>query len=129
MAGGTLAVYTYRKRVPGAVLNLGSGSLLGAASGLFGFLISTFLAVVKILLQRNGSQIRQTTFAAMDKVVVQTTDPQVQQSVQMMVQQFKTPDGFALLIALCALIVCLMFVFFSVLGGAIGANITRRNLK
>ncbi len=128
MAGGTLSVYAYRRRVPGAVLNLGSGAFLGAVSGLFGFLVLSVLAAVKILFSHKGEELRQTAFAAMDKVV-QNTDPQLQQSVQELVQHFKTPQGFVLFVAISALCTCLMFIFFSLLGGAIGASITRRNPK
>jgi hypothetical protein len=128
MAGGTLSVYAYRRRVPGSALKLASGALLGAISGLFGFLLLTVLAAVKILVSHKGEELRQTAFANMDRVV-QNTDPQLQQSVLGIVQHFKTPQGFVLFVAMSAVCTCLMFVFFSVLGGAIGANITRRSPK
>jgi hypothetical protein len=128
MAGGTLSVYAYRRRVPGSALKLASGALLGAISGLFGFLLLTVHAAVKILLSHKGEELRQAAFANMDRVV-ESTDPQLQQQVLGMVQHFKTPQGFVVLVAIIAACACLMFVFFSVLGGAIGANITRRGLK
>jgi hypothetical protein len=128
MVGGTLAVYAYRRRLPGAVLNLGSGTLLGAASGLCGFLISSVRVAVKLLLLHEGAELRQTTFANMDRVI-QNTDPELQQSMAGIFQHFRTPEGFLYLVAIGALCMCLMFIFFSILGGAIGANITRRNPK
>jgi hypothetical protein len=128
MGGGTLAIYAYRRRVPGAILNLGAGSLLGAVSGLFGFLLLSVLALTKLLLLHKGEEFRQTIFAALDKGV-QNADPQLQPQVLEMVQQFKTPEGFALMTALALAAICALFVFFSLLGGAIGANITRRSPK
>jgi len=128
MGGGTLAIYAYRKRVPGAILNLGAGALLGAVSGLFGFLVLSVLALLKLVLLHKGEEFRQTIFAALDKGV-QNSDPQLQPQVLAMVQNFKTPEGFVIMTAIVLVAICLLFVFFSILGGAIGANITRRNHK
>lgn len=128
IAGGTIAVYAYRRRVPGAILGLGSGSLLGAISGLFGFLVFSVLATLEILLSHKGEELRRTLFDSMDKAVL-NADPQLQQQFQEVIQQFKTPEGLAFFIVLTALFLCLMFIFFSILGGAIGASITRRNTK
>ena len=128
MAGGVLAVYAYRRRVPGALLSLGSGTLLGAVSGLFGFLILTSLRAAEILLLHEGAKLRQTAFEAMDKIV-QNTDPELHQKAQDLVLHFRNPEGFVFLILIGAVVTCLMFVFFSTLGGAIGANIARRHPK
>ena len=126
IAGGTIAVYAYRRRVPESVLGLGSGSLLGALSGLFGFLVFSALATLEILLSHKGGELRRTLYESLDKAV-QSADPQLQQQVQSMVTQFKTPEGVAFFVILTALFLCVIFVFFSVLGGAIGSSITRRN--
>jgi len=125
IGGGIMAVYAYRRRVPGAVLGLASGSLLGAVSGLCGFLVFCALAAVEILLSKSGQEMRRIAFESMDKVVL-NADPQLQQKLQEMVVRFKTPEGFAFFILFTCLLLCLMFIFFSILGGAIGANITRR---
>jgi hypothetical protein len=126
IAGGTIAVYAYRRRVPGAVLGLGSGSLLGAVSGLIGFLVFGALATLEILLSHKGGELRRTFFDSLDKAV-QSADPQLQQQVQSLVAQFKTPEGMAVFFIFAAIVVCVIFVFFSILGGAIGSSITRRN--
>ena len=128
IAGGINAVYAYRRRVPGAVLGLGSGSLLGAVSGFFGFLLFCVLAVVEVLLSHRQDEFRRRAFESMDKVV-QNSDPQLQQQMQEVVLHLKTPEGYAFFIAFTAVFLCILFVFFSVLGGAIGASITRRNPK
>lgn len=128
MAGGVLAVYSYRRRVPGASLNLGSGALLGAVSGLFGSLFLDVVAALRILLSHDRDELRKTAFAALDKVV-QSTDPQLQESGQQFLRSFNTPGGFITLMVIGAVVACAMFIFFSVLGGAIGANITRQNQK
>ena len=125
IAGGVIAVYVYRRRVPGAVLSLGSGVKLGAVCGLFGFLVFCGLAMVEIRVTHKGGEIRQAIFASMDKTV-QNADPQMQQQVQEMAERFKTPEGFVALMLFTAAIVCVLFVFFSILGGAIGSSMTRR---
>jgi hypothetical protein len=127
IAGGTIAVYAYRRRVPGAVVGLGSGSLLGAVSGLFGFLVFCALATLEILLSHKGEELRRTLFESLDKVALNAADPQLQQQFQELIQHFKTPEGFALFLALTSLFLCLIFIFFSILGGAIGSSITRRS--
>ncbi len=128
IGGGIIAVYVYRRKVPGAVLGLGSGSLMGALSGFLGFLLFCMLATVEILLSHTQNELRRRAFESMDKVV-QNADPQLQQQFQELVQQFKTPEGFVIFMVFTCVLVCVMFVFFSTLGGAIGANITRRNPK
>jgi hypothetical protein len=128
IGGGIIAVYAYRRRVPGAVLGLGSGSLLGAMSGFCGFLVFCALAAAEILLSNSGQELRRKAFESMDKVVL-NADPQLQQKLQEMVLRFKTPEGFAIFILFTCLLLCLMFIFFSLLGGAIGANISRRSPK
>ena len=128
IAGGTIAVYSYRRRVSGAALGLGSGTLLGGVSGFFGFLVFCALAALEILLSHKGAELRRVAFESMDKAV-QNADPQLQQQFQEAALRFKTPEGFIFLIVLGCLLLCAAFVFFSVLGGAIGASISRRNLK
>jgi len=125
IAGGVITVYAYRRRVPGAVLSLGSGVKLGAVCGLFGFLVFCGLALLEIRFSHKGEEIRQAVFASMDKAV-QDADPQVQQEIRQMAQNFKTPEGFVALMIVTAVFVCVLFVFFSILGGAIGSSMTRR---
>ena len=128
IAGGTLSIYAYRRRVPGSVLGFGSGSVLGALSGVFGFLIFCALATMEIAFSHAGDELRRRAFESMDKVV-QNADPELQQSLQAAFQHFKTPEGFALFLAFTAVCLLLMFVFFSTLGGAIGASISRKTQK
>ncbi len=126
IAGGALAVYAYRRRVPGAVVSLGSGTILGALSGLFGFLVFGVLFTVEILLTHSWDKLRQAVFDSLNQTA-QNADPQFQQQLQDMIQQFKTPEGFALFMILTCLFLCLIFIFFSVLGGAIGSSMTRKS--
>ncbi len=125
IAGGVIAVYAYRRRVPGAGLSLASGVKLGAVCGLFGFLVFFLMAMVQIRVFHQGEEIRKAFFANLDKTV-KDADPQVQQEIQQMAQYLKTPEGFVASIVLMAIFVCALFVFFSILGGAIGSSMTRR---
>jgi len=128
IAGGTIAVYAYRRRVPGAVLGLGSGSWLGALSGFIGFVVFGALVTLEIVLLHRGGELRRAFFDSLDKAV-QSADPQLQQQVQTIVAQFKTPEGMAVFFIFASIVVCVIFVFFSVLGGAIGSSITRREQR
>ena len=125
IGGGVVAVYAYRRRVPGAVLSLGSGAKLGAVSGLLGFVVFGVLLSLEVLLTHTGGKFYQTVFESMNHTA-RNSDPQIQQQMQEMIQQLKTPEGFAVLMIFMCIIVCLIFVFFSVLGGAIGSSMTRR---
>lgn len=128
IGGGIIAVYAYRRRVPGAVLGLGAGSLLGALSGFLGFLVVSVLVGIQVMLTNKGEEFRRTAFESMDKTV-QNADPQLQRQFQEAVLRFKTPEGFIFFIVLGCVFLLAAFVFFSVLGGAIGASISRRKLK
>lgn len=126
IAGGALAVYVYRRRVPGAVVNLSSGALLGAAAGLLGFLVFGILLAVEIQITHSWGKVHQTVFDLLNQSA-QNANPQAQQQLQEAIQQFKTPEGFALLMIFLCLLLCLLFVFFSILGGAIGSSMTRKS--
>ncbi len=126
IAGGALAVYAYRRRVPAAVLSLGSGASLGAVSGFLGFLVFSVLLTLEILLTHSWDKLRQAVFDSMNQTA-QNADPQFQQQLQEAIVQFKTPEGFALLMVITGLALCLIFIFFSVLGGAIGSSMTRKS--
>ena len=128
VAGGALAVYAYRRRVPGAVVNLGSGATLGAASGFLGFLIFSVLLTLEILITHRWGELRQAVIESMNQTA-RNADPQFQQQLQDAIVQFKTPEGFAMLMAFTGVFLCLIFIFFSVLGGAIGSSMTRKSPK
>jgi hypothetical protein len=128
VAGGALSVYTYRRRVPGAVVNLGSGATLGGASGFLGFLIFSVLLTLEILITHRWGELRQAVLESMNQTA-RNADPQFQQQLQDAIVQFKTPEGFAMLMVFTGVFLCLIFIFFSVLGGAIGSSMTRKNPK
>ena len=125
IGGGVVAVYAYRRRVPGAVLSLVSGAKLGAVSGLLGFVVFAVLLTLEVLLTHAGGKFYETIFESLNQTA-RNSDPQIQQQMQEMIQQLKTPEGFAVLMVFVGIVLCLIFVFFSVLGGAIGSSMTRR---
>lgn len=125
IAGGVIAVYAYRRRVPGAVLSLGSGVQLGAVSGSLGFAVFGVLLTLEISLTHSQARLYQIILESMNQTA-QNADPQIQQQIQDMIAQFKTPEGFVVSIILMAVSLLLLFVFFSILGGAIGSSMTRR---
>lgn len=125
IAGGVIAVYAYRRRVPGSVLSLGSGVQLGAVSGLLGFAVFGVLLTLEISLTHSQARLYQIILDSMNQTA-QNADPQIQPQIQDMIAQFKTPEGFVVSIILMAVSLLLLFVFFSILGGAIGSSMTRR---
>ena len=125
IAGGVIAVYAYRRRVPEAVLGLGSGVQLGALSGLLGFLVFGALLALELLLTHSQGKVYQIILDSLNQTA-QNSDPQFQQQIQEAIQQFKTPEGFAIAMVIMGVALCGIFVFFSILGGAIGSSMTRR---
>ncbi len=125
IAGGIIAVYAYRRRAPEAVLGLGSGVQLGALSGLLGFVVFGVLVALEVLLTKSQGRVYGKFLDFMNQTA-QNADPQVQQQIQEMIQQFKTPAGFVLTMIIMGVSLCAIFVFFSILGGAIGSSMTRR---
>jgi len=124
LGGGVLAVHAYRRRAPGSELSLGSGAILGAISGIVGFLPFSLLLVLDFA--THGSGKLQHAIVEQLNQMAQNADPQLSQQFKQAIEVFKTPEGFATMMILTCLLLGLIFVFFSILGGAIGSSMTRR---
>ena len=124
VAGGALSVVVYRRHVPGPPLRVGSGAWLGAVSGFLGFLVFAVFFTLAVLLFHAWPTIRGLLIQAINQSIAKTAaDPQVRQAAE----QLKTPEGLAVMLVLSMLIMLAFFAFFSALGGALGANIVRKN--
>lgn len=122
LGGGMLAVVIYRRRQHLGFLSAGMGARLGAMAGLMGFVIFGLLSLVQMLTMRGTGQLRAALEQALKASAAHSGNPEAQQ----MVQQFLTPEGMRLLLALGIVLMLVLFLALSSLGGAIAATISGR---
>lgn len=125
LAAGLLAVGLYRRRIPGIPLKAGAGAQLGAVSGLICFAILGTFVSVALLTTDIGAKVREQVFEAIRQASARSTDPQVQAAME----NFKTPQGFVVLIAFGVVFMFLLFVVLASIGGAVGAVVLSRRDK
>ena len=119
LGGGVLVVIIYRRRQHLQQMSAGMGARLGAMAGLMGFVIFGLLSLVQILSLRGSGQLRTALEQALKTSAERSGNPEAQQ----MLQQFLTPEGMRLLIALGIVLMLVLFVAASSLGGAIAATV------
>ncbi len=119
LGGGMLAVVIYRRRQHLGFMSTGMGARLGAMAGLMGFVIFGLLSLVQMLAMRGTGQLRAALEQALKTSAAHSGNPEAQQ----MVQQFLTPEGMRLLLALGIVLMLVLFVALSSLGGAIAAAV------
>jgi hypothetical protein len=117
--GGILAVAIYHRRQHLGFITAGMGARLGAMAGLMGFVIFGLLSLVQMLATRGTGQLRAALEQALKTSAAHRANPEAQQ----MVQQFLTPEGMRLLLALGIVLMLVLFVALSSLGGAIAAAV------
>ncbi|HLX74429.1 MAG TPA: hypothetical protein VKR26_06810 [Terriglobales bacterium] len=122
LGGGMLAVVIYRRRQHLGALTAGMGARLGAMAGLMGFVIFGLLSLVQLLAMRSSGQLRATLEQALKASAARSGNPEAQQ----MVQQFLTPEGMRMLVILGIVLMLVLFVAVSTLGGALAAAISRK---
>jgi zinc-ribbon domain len=119
LGGGMLAVVIYRRRQHLGVMSAGMGARLGAMAGVMGFVIFGLLSLLQMLAMRGTGQLRTALEQALKTSVAHSGNPEAQQ----IVQQFLTPEGLRLLLALGIVLMLVLFVALSSLGGAIAATV------
>jgi hypothetical protein len=121
VAAGFLSVVLYRRRNPGAHLTAGRGARLGALTGTLGFgVLAIVLALVAAF--QSGTEIRDTLLRTIQQYAAHSTDPHVQQVLDLA----KTPEGFTFIMILSFAMTFVAFLIFSGLGGMIGAFLLYR---
>jgi uncharacterized membrane protein YphA (DoxX/SURF4 family) len=121
---GFLAVVFYRRRNPGAAVGTGAGARLGAMSGLLCFAMFSIVEAAGAALFHTGPQVRQKMLEAIQQAGSRTSDPQA----QAMLDYFKGPTGFPIMLVMAAIFAFLAFLVLSSLGGALGgAALGRRS--
>ncbi len=93
---------------------------MGALSGALGF--GALLAVLAVVAAFRPGQIRTSLLNAVQEYAARNSDPRMQQVLEL----FKTPEGFAVMMALGLAMTFVAFLTFSSLGGVIGAVLLRR---
>jgi hypothetical protein len=121
VAGG-LAVLFYRRRTPLEELTPTMGARIGAVSGLFGFSILLLLTGIMTLLSPDRIQLRQSVEMALEQAASRSSDPQTQQAMEF----FKTTQGMAVVVIFGVIIMLMIFLAMSSLGGLLGAVLLRR---
>ena len=121
-AAGVLAVIFYHRRNPGANLSSGAGARLGAVSGALGFGILTVVFAFGTAVLHTGAELRQKMLDAVQQAAARSSDPQAAQAVEFL----KTPQGLVVAMILGLILTFVAFVFFSGLGGVVGAVLLRR---
>ncbi len=122
LGGGMLAVVIYRRRQPFPSLTAATGARLGARAGVMGFVIVGLLSLAQVASLRGSGQLRAALEQALKASAAHSGNPEAQQ----MVQQFLTPEGMRLFLALGIVLMLVMFVAVSSLGGAIAAALSRK---
>lgn len=122
MAGGILAVLFYRRRNPGAEVTPGMGARLGAASGALGFGVFAIFTAIEVLVFHSGGQLRAALLEAIQQSAARSSEPQAQQ----VLEYLKSPPGLALMMGLGLIVMFVVFLILSSLGGAVGAALLRR---
>ena len=122
LGGGMLAVVIYRRRQRVAVISAATGARLGARAGVMGFVIFGLLSLVQMLALRGSGQLRTAFEEALKTSAARSGNPEAQQ----MLQHFLTPEGMRALIALGIVVMLVLFVAVSTLGGAIAGAISAK---
>jgi hypothetical protein len=125
LAAGALSVLLYRRRHPNANLTAGAGARLGAASGIIGFGIACALLAASIVLFHSAGELRGLLMEAVQQSAARNPGPQAEQLLQF----FRSPQGFAIVLIAGLVMMFLAVLLFSSVGGALGASLLRRKQK
>ncbi|MBZ5572995.1 MAG: zinc ribbon domain-containing protein [Acidobacteriia bacterium] len=122
IAAGVLAVLFYQRHNPANILTPGMGARLGAVSGVLGFGIFAVFIAVAILVFHGGGELRAAMLQTIEQSATRTSDPQAQR----LFDYLKSPDGLVVMVLFWLVVVFVLFLILSSLGGALGAALLRR---
>ena len=120
LAGGALSVILYRRHAKDRIPSPADGAQIGAASGGFGFLFLTILVVAKLVY--SPDELRQ----PMLERIAQAGHSYDAQRLQQMQEFIKSPQGLAILVGFGLLMLFVIFVAGSSIGGALYATWLRK---
>ena len=122
LGGGMLTVVIYRRRQHLGHVTASIGARLGAMAGFMGFVIFALLSLVQMLALRGTGQLQSALQQALKTSAERSGNPEAQQ----LMQQFLTPEGMRTLIILGIVLMLVLFVALSSLGGAFAAAVSGR---
>jgi hypothetical protein len=124
LLGGGLAVMLYRHASGGVVPTPGAGGRIGAASGGFGFLYLTVLAVAIAVYYPAAT--RDSMLASVSQMTARGYDPQQVAQAQELI---KSPGGVMVVLGFILFMMLLMMVAGSSIGGAFYAAWSKRRMR
>jgi len=119
--GGFLSVLLYRRRSWSGDPSPSAAFRLGALSGVLGYAIFLFVAAAQLALSR-GNELRDAMVEAVHRQEARNPDPQARQ----LLEYFLTPHGLMVMMIVGLVLMAILFVVLSGLGGSISAALLRR---
>lgn len=119
VAGGFLSVALFRRKNPGIVLTRSLGARLGLISGAIGFGIFAVLRSVGLLVLGTGGAMRELVMKQLEQTAAQYPGPEAQQTLQYL----RSPEGWALIVAMSTIFTLIAFLVLSMLGGMAGGAV------
>jgi MFS family permease len=120
--GGFLSVLLYRRRSWIGDPSPRMGFRLGALCGMFGYAIFLVLAAAQIALSHAQNEVRDAMIETIHRQQARNPDPQARQ----MLDHFLTPHGLLVMMIAGLVLMGIVFVLVSGVGGAISAALLRR---
>jgi hypothetical protein len=119
---GFLAVLFYGRQSWRAEPSRRSGFRLGTLAGLFGFAIFATLVAIIIVATGGENEFRQQSLEALQRAHARYSDPQQLRTLEYLM----TPQGLTVGLVISAILLGILFVLLSGVGGALSATILRR---
>ena len=127
LPAGFLSVYFYHRRNPLIGLTVGLGARLGAISGALGFGILGVVTTVATFSLGSAGEIRAKMLKTIQEYISRNADPQMQQAqMQQFLEIYNSRQGFILMLILGSIMMLILFLALSSMGGIIGAAVLRR---
>ena len=124
--GGFLAVLFYKRRSWRAEPSLAGGFRLGALTGLLASVILTTVVAAGIFASNHGAEFQQQLIERVQTMASRATDPDQRQALQQGIEYLNTPQGMTTALILTAIVIGVIFVILSGLGGMVSASLLRR---
>jgi len=121
---GAWTVRMYQRRAPALPLRPGMGLRIGALAGAFAFVITAIMSTV--LFATEGDQLRKIMEEQINGRMAAAPDPRSQEMMRQFIARLNTPEGLATLFLWVLVVIAVIFVVFSALGGAVGASFASR---
>jgi len=124
---GAWTVSLYQRRVPTSPVRPGMGMRIGALAGVFAFIVSAIMSTA--LFSTEGEQLRKIMEDQIRDRMAAAPDPRNQEVLQQLMAKLNTPAGLATVFLWGLVLIGVIFVMFSALGGAMGASYSARRRR